>query len=231
MSRTKSFLVLLLTVGAVSAVAASSASAFVVEECANVGAGNGTYKDSHCNTLGGVKEFEWVPIANETLTLGESGLTTLKTKISGLEIDAACTKSKSTGHIRSNGLGVGETNLEGCQLYETKSGTLICAIPNIVTRTHGELVGSLATPEGKATPAAGEDFTTVSLAGCPKTFPKSVEIKGLIICQLPEATVGKEEHEGSCTEADKGLTLGKEEAFLIGKGEGWLQSRHFSRVS
>lgn len=233
MSPTKSILILLLAIGTVSAVTATSASGFVVEECAKVTEGTGKYNDSHCKEEGGSKSFAWVPVANETLTLGEGGLTTLKTHLAGLTVDINCTKSKSTGHIRASGLGAGETTLEECQFYELKNGTatLLCAIPNITTHTHGELVGTLTTPEGRATPEVGGTFTKISLSGCPKTFPKEVEVKGSITCQLPEATVAKEKHEGSCTEADKGLKLGTEEAFLVGTGLGWLQSRNLSRVS
>lgn len=235
MSRMRMLLLLLFSVLAVSAVASASASAFVVEECGKVEAGKGKYEDSHCKTLGGAKEFEWKPVANETLFLDSGGLATLKSKIAGQAIDIDCTKSTSHGFVWPTGLNLDTITYENCQLYTLSGGvaTLICEIPNITALLHSELVGTLAAPEEKFTPETGTVFAVISLPSppCPSTFPRKVEVKGEITCQLPGATSASLAHEVSCTESDKGLTLGKEEAFYIGKAEVWLQNDHLWRTS
>lgn len=229
MSRIKTILVLLFTMIATSAIATASAPAFTVEECANVGAGKGKYEDSHCTKEGGEKKYEWQAVASETLTLASGGLATLKSTLGGLSVDIDCTQSKSTGHIRSSGLNLDEITYENCQFYELKSGvaTLLCAIPNITAHTHGELVTG---PKEKYKPESGENFTTIALEGCPKTFPKKVEVKGEITCELPESEVDAVEHEVLCTEADSGLKLGLEEASFIGTEKVKLQNGAATRL-
>jgi hypothetical protein len=197
-----------------------------------VTAGLGTFNDSHCTELGGTKSFLWMPVANGTEILDSGGLAILKSKIAGLEVHIHCLKSKSSGTINANGENKDNITYENCQFYELKNGnsTLLCAIPNIEAKLKSEIVGTLATPEVKFTPAVAPTFAVISLAGCPKTFPKEVEVKGEITCQLPNGTVSKLAHEISCTEADTGLKLGAEPAFYIGKSEVWLENDHLWHI-
>lgn len=212
MSRVRLLLLTVLAAFAVGALASASASAFVVELCKNEGAGHGKYKDAHCELTGGLEEYEWLAIPNGTEILDSTGLSTLKSVVVGKKLDIDCTKSKSKGTLNTNGLNLDTTVFEECQLYEIgTSTTLLCVLPNIETKLHSELVGVLTTPEEKFVPESGTIFATIKLCGALGT----IKVEGEITCQLPGAATSALAHDISCVEADKGLKVGKEEAFFI----------------
>ena len=233
MSKIKTTLLLLLSMLVVSAFASagSASAAFLIEECANVGAGNGIYKDAHCEIPGGLAEYKWKPIANNTLYLDKSGVSILGSKIAGLTVHIECLKDKSVGLFQENGLNTDELVYESCQLYELPSGggrNLICAIPNIVANLHSIFVGQLTFPLQLFLPESGTNFTTIKFTGCPKTIPASIEVKGTITCP-GDFNEAKLLHDVKCTGEDKGLILGKEpatyeglESVTLQNGNAWL---------
>jgi hypothetical protein len=245
MSRIRLILLSALAVCAVSAVA--SASALAASEyhiCKSNKAGK--YQTNKCNTLAGVKEFEFeklVSPAKEKIE-GTGGVTVLEGYLSGYRDAIECKKSGFKGEIESEGAsGSEEVKLEECgdllliENHQAPKKTT-CEVGNLYFSVKSQLVsGNGSGPEYEIKPASGgtvlleSEFTGAS---CTWVVPKrfKVEVKAAnegIVCAFPEYAVGKEEHEVSCSSTDDGslssfgkpLSFTNVEKVKLSSGVGW----------
>ena len=251
-NRIRVMLVSLLAVFAVSAVA--SASALAIPEfytCQNAGAGAGHFTTNTCVTEGAPNEFEWKGIPAALNVEGTSGVSKLEGSVAGLKLIIECPTDKTIGAAGTNqiepaGKNKGEIEFgpltERCKLFEILRGNkkeiTACKVAPIKFKFVSALItGAGSGPDIEFKPSGGGKlFVEIEIeAGCAGGLSgkHAVETKvanGGVVCALPEAEVGKEQHEIECSSTgDKELVFGASKAsfFSVEKvkivgGQRWL---------
>jgi len=226
----------LLAVFAVGAVASSSASAHEFKVCQEKGAEE--YTEHLCSTkaAGGKWSFEPIAAGNSFEVEGTSGVSKLEGEIAGVKVIIECEKDVFTGSIEPAGKTKGKVIFEGCKLYEVKKNVktlLACTVKNIEFTFTDKLV----TGQGPGPAAWGpedefnsteaeETFVKITITGCAlessnkvkqvtvEILPAKQKFAGQV-CQLPEAAVGKVEHEISCSSSGSHLEFGGKPAYFF----------------
>jgi hypothetical protein len=243
MSRIRLILLSALAVCAVSAVA--SASALAASEyhiCKSNKAGK--YQTNKCNTLAGVKEFEFEKLVSPAIEeiKGTGGVAVFEGYVGGLRDAIECKKSGFKGGIESEGAsGSEEVKLEECGdllLIENHQAPKKspCEVGHLYFSVKSQLVsGSGSGPEYEIKPASGGTLLLeAELTGVNCVMQKHYRIEvskehSGIVCALPEYAVGKEEHEVSCSSTgdgslsshEKPLSFTNVEKVKLSSGVGW----------
>ncbi len=249
-------LLAVLAVGAVTSSSASAAHGFwICKEKAGVGEEPPIkYDEHHCNTKEKelkLRKWEWKPVEGAEVfkVEGTSGVSKLESEVAGLKILIECKKDTFKGEIEAAGKNKGEVTFSECSLFEVtkyvKVALTACTVPNIVFKFTTQLVtGQGAGPatwgpedEFNSTEAE-ETFVTIkiegtcALKGTYKAKQAEVEIKPAAqkfkgqVCAMPEAGVGKLEHEIVCTSSGSHITFGGKPAYftstdLVKLENGW----------
>ena len=244
MSQIRLILLSALAMCAVSAVA--SASALAASEyhiCKSNKAGK--YQTDKCNTLAGVKEFEFeklVSPAREKIE-GTGGVALFEGHLDGFRVAIECKKSGLKGEIAAEGASDEEAfTLEECgnlllvtnpHQAPTKS---TCFVAALLVRVKSQLVsGEGIGPEYEIKPPerGSRLLLDAELSGANCVMGKQFRIEvskenSGIVCALPEYAVGKEEHEVSCSSTgDESLVFGGKASFTnvekvkLSSGAGW----------
>jgi hypothetical protein len=186
------------------------------------------------------RKWEWKPVeAAEVFKIeGTSGVSKLESEVAGVKILIECKKDTFKGEIEKEGKNKGEVTFSECSLFEVtkyiKVPLAVCTVPNIVFKFTTQLVtGQGAGPatwgpedEFNSTEAE-ETFVTIKIEGAScalkgsyKAKQAEVEIKPAAqkfkgqVCAMPEAGVGKLEHEIVCTSSGSHITFGGKPAYF-----------------
>jgi hypothetical protein len=230
-----------LAVCAVGVVASASASAHAYFVCKE--GGTEKYTEHLCGTKSETGKWSWIEVTAPLKVEGTSGTSKLEGEVAGVKTSIACQKDVLSGEIgkaRTLGrgqYGEGEFTFSECKLYEvnkTHESTLLtaCSVPNIAFKVRDQLVtGQGFGPEEEFRSRTGveELFVVVKVQGSECSLKGSynvednegaeVSIGGQIfsgmVCALPEAAVGKVEHEIVCPSSGSHLTFNAKPASFV----------------
>jgi len=147
---------------------------------------------------------------------GTSGVSKLESTLGGLRAIIECKKDKITGELESGGRTKNVViTYEECKLFTVskyvKTEQPKCIVANITTEKLNDylIMGKGIGPEDEFEPATGTTFAKIKITGAECSFAPAEEVvTGKQICQLPEATVGKVEHEIECSPSGGSLKFG-----------------------
>jgi hypothetical protein len=174
----KSFLLALLAVLALCAVASASASAseFVVE-------GTG--------------------VSEATKFEGASGVSLLAATIAGVKFEVECTQDTSTGALEAGGDGSATLLLKTCK----ESKPVNCSVPETIEgKLKDKLIGG-ETPEEEFEAASGETIFEIKLTGSECAIKGTYTTTGTQKCELPKASEELVEHEVVCKKSGSSLKI------------------------
>lgn len=218
-NRVRHLLVALVAVFAFSAVAAASASAHTYVVCKETGTEK--YTEHLCKTKGETGKWSFAELTAAEKVEGTSGVSKLESNLGGVRVIIECKKDKLTGEIEGGGKSKDTViTYEECSLFQVvkhvKEALTTCVVPNIKTKALKDLLiaGKGIGPEEEFEPETGTTFTEITIETC--ALASKTAVTGKQICQLPEATVGKVEHEIECSPTGGELRLGKEAASYYG---------------
>jgi hypothetical protein len=217
---------------AVGVMLSASASAHTYVVCKSLGAGKGKYESHECKKEGGKDEWEWKEIAGAETFPVEVTSSTVKLEGEmfggGVKTIMEC-RLAAKGELAAGGAGTGENTLSECQLYEVGKehhknalGAGLCSVGFSFDVTDKVITGQGSGAEVEFNSTAAEktfaEFkisgASCALRGAYKLKETEVEIlpaKQIVagmVCALPEAAVGKVEHEVVCSSTGSHLTLG-----------------------
>jgi hypothetical protein len=211
-----------LAVFAVGAVMSASASAHAFVVCRE--GGTTKYQNNLCAKKVETGKFSFLPVEGAEKYKVEDTSSTIKLEgeFFGGELKTIMEcKLVFSGEIVAGGIGKGEDTLSECKLYELtkerKENLLTgvdCTIPNTLFNVEDKVVtGQGSGPEEEINSTGGEKtFAQIDVSGgsCPlrgdyelkesevEILP-SKQIAAGMVCSLPEAGVGKVEHEIVCS--------------------------------
>jgi hypothetical protein len=220
-SRIRIMLVSLLAVLAVGAVASASASAHTYTICRT--GGTEKYETNKCTGPKTAGTFSILPVElTEKYSFeGTSGVSKLEGTLAGDRAIIECKKDKITGEIEKEGKSKASViTYEECSLAivvkHVREAETTCKVPNIKTEPLKDLLitGKGIGPEEEFEPESGTTFATVVVEGC--ALESREKVTGKQICQLPEATVEKAEHELDCSPTGGSLDFAGKPASYYG---------------
>jgi hypothetical protein len=215
-----------LAVFAVSVVVSASASAHTYVVCKE--GGTEKFTEHLCSTKGETGKWSWAAVTGaETFKVeGTSGVIKLENEAFGKAL-IECKKDSFTGEITAGGVGSGANTFSECAWYEIgterhKNHISSCTIPNLFFNVTDKLVSGEGFGTEEEFNATGAEGTFVEFkvegAGCilkgvyklkqteVEILPAKQIFKGEV-CALPEAAVGKVEHEIVCSSSGSHLTF------------------------
>jgi hypothetical protein len=222
MRTTRALILSLFAVFAISAVTSASASAapgfWVCRE-----AGTEEYENHLCQKKAAGGKWSFLPVEGAEVYkfTGTGGEWKLEEKLLGVRILMVCKKVKSTGELEREGKTKNVVlTFEECSLFEVKKHVKTalgaCIVPNIQTEKLKDqlIVGKGIGPEDELEPESGTTFWKLKIEGC--ALASNEALTGKQICQLPEAPVGKVEHEVVCSPSGGELKFGTQPASYYG---------------
>ena len=187
-------------------------------------AGTEKYTEHLCKETSGTGEWSYLPVeGTEKYTFeGKSGPSKLESEIAKKRVIIECAHDTITGELEA----LGRTKkvkivYEECSLYEVgkyvKTALPECKVPNIETGALNDqlITGKGIGPEDEFEPE-GAAFATIVIEGATCSLVSTETVTGRQICQLPEATVGKVEHEIECSPSGGFLAYGGKPASYFG---------------
>jgi hypothetical protein len=217
-NRIRVLLVSMLAVFAVSAVASAAASAHTYEYFVSGS-----------------------PVTTAVKATGTSGASKLEGEVAGVKIIIECKKDTFTGEIEKEGKSKGEITFSECSLFEdtshVKTALTKCTVANITFKFTDKLVRGQGLgpetwgPEDEFNSTGAEEvFVEIKITGSEcalkgtykakqhevsiKQGTEEVKYKGQV-CALPEAGVGKVEHEIVCTSSGSHLEFNGKPAYFF----------------
>jgi len=189
-------------------------------------AGTEEYTEHLCKTKAAGGKWSYLPVKAAELFAfeGKSGPSKLEGTLAGLRTIIECTEDTIKGELGAAGKTKNVTiTYEKCKLFTVskyiKTELPKCEVPNIKTETLNDslIMGKGVGPEDEFEPASGTTFAKIAIKGKECSLGESSEaVTGKQICQLPEATVGKVEHEVVCSPSGGSLLFGGKPASYYG---------------
>jgi hypothetical protein len=226
-------------VGVIMSASASAHGYFVCKE-----GGTEKYTEHLCTTKGETGKWSWIEMkGSETAKVeGTSGTSKLEGEVANIKVVIECKKDTFTGEIGEKSFsrgpdGKGEYTFSECGISEigktSRADTLLthCTIPSIVFKVTDKVItgqGYGTEEEFNSKSGVEELFTTVKIEGASCILEgqykledpegSEVEIGAQIsvgqVCALPEADIGKVEHEIVCPQSGSHLTFDAKPASL-----------------
>ena len=191
-------------------------------------AGTEEYENHLCAKKIAGGKWSYLPVEKAELYAfeGTSGVSKLESELGGKRVIIECKKDKITGELESGGRTKNVViTYEECKLFQVvkyiKTELPKCVVGTAGTITTNKLNDFLITgkgigPEDEFEPAEGTTFVKIKIAGAECALASEEAVTGKQICQLPEATVGKVEHEVVCSPSGGSLVLGTKAASYYG---------------
>jgi hypothetical protein len=218
-----------LTVGVVASASASAHAYFVCKE-----GGTEKFTEHLCETKGETGKSSWAKVegAEELKVEGTSGVSKLTGEISGVKVSIECNKDTFAGEIGGTGLekggnGKGEYKFSECKLHEITKGRQNsnlpgCTVPTIALSVTDKLItgdnGVSEYVEDEFDPTGAEGlFVEFKITGATCALKGIFKVAGSPgqVCALPEANIGKVEHEIVCSSSGSQLKLNGNPAGLF----------------
>jgi hypothetical protein len=207
-------------VGAVTSAAASAHEFFVCQE-----GGTEKFEEHLCSKTGESGKWSYLPIAagNGFTGEGKGGVAKLEGTLFTVRVIISCTSDSFTGKVEAAGASKATITFSGCSLSQVvknvKTALSTCTVPNITTKplTDTLITGKGLGPEDEFKPETGTIFAEFDITGAGCALKKLANrVEGKQTCSLPEAVVGRVEHELVCSPSGGSLELDKKPASFFG---------------
>ena len=183
--------------------------------------GTEKYENHLCAKKGETGKWSFAPIAaGETFATEDTDDETITFYIFGIPVLSICRTSSTTGKVEPAGSTKVTNTLTECKSFtisKQKKEELKCVVNSpgepggtIKFAYDGRLImGKGIGPEEELKPAvAGKPFFEIETSGAECAIAGTAKIEGATVCSLPEATVGKVEHEMICSSSGSNLMSG-----------------------
>jgi hypothetical protein len=215
-----------LAVFAVGMAVSASASAHAYFVCKE--GGTEKFTEHLCSAEGATGKWSFAELkGTETKIEGTSGPLKLETNLFGFKSVIECKKGEYTGLPEVGGEGAGKTTpwFFECALYQRNAERHKvlahgCSVGTVFLSLKDKLVtgeGGFGTEE-EFSAEAGKDFGVLTISGSECVWRGEYKLsqgeKPAFVCALPEAAVGKAEHEIVCSSSSSNFSLGSNSAVL-----------------
>jgi hypothetical protein len=202
--------------------------------------GKEEYENHLCAKKVAGGKWSYLPLEETLKVEGTSGVSKLESEVAGVKILIECKKDVFKGEIEKEGKNKGEVTFSECSLFEVakyvKVSLAACTVPNIVFKFTSKLVTGQGPgpvtwgPEEEFNSTGAEEtFVEIKVEGASCALKNTYKAKqasvtitppaaGAVfkgqVCAMPEAGVGKVEHEIVCTSSGSHITFGGKPAYF-----------------